>query len=153
MRKKTCCVTGHREIPADKRACVEAQLRRAVASALEEGYTCFLSGFAAGVDLTFAAIVAEYKAKGAPLSLEAVIPYAGRLNSRDPDFRKLLAVCDEVSVLCDSYSPGCYFARNRRLVDRSGLVIAVYDGRGKGGTRYTLDYAKAQGKEVRILSL
>ncbi len=153
MHEKTCCVTGHREIPEDKRAYVEAKLQKAVDSAVKEGYTRFLSGFAAGVDLAFAAIVAERKAQGCPLTLEAVIPYAGRLKSKDPAFQRLLAACDEVNLLCNAYSPSCYFLRNRRMVDESSLVIAVYNGQGSGGTFYTIDYARTQNKEVRMITI
>lgn len=61
MDKKTCCVTGHRNIPAERIAYVEQELRREVQAAIEDGYTRFISGFAEGADLMFAAIVAEQK--------------------------------------------------------------------------------------------
>ena len=38
---------------------MEQELRREVEEAIAEGYTRFISGFAEGVDLMFAAIVAE----------------------------------------------------------------------------------------------
>ena len=59
MAEKTCCVTGHRDIPEARIAYVEQELRREVEEAIAEGYTRFISGFAEGVDLMFAAIVAE----------------------------------------------------------------------------------------------
>lgn len=59
MEEKTCCVTGHRDIPVDRLAYVEQELRREVQAAIEDGFTRFISGFAEGVDLMFAAIVAE----------------------------------------------------------------------------------------------
>ncbi|WP_417092331.1 VirD4-like conjugal transfer protein, CD1115 family [Intestinimonas timonensis] len=72
---KTCCVTGHRDIPAEKKGLVEEALRREVAAAIEDGYTRFISGFAEGADLMFAAIVAEAKKENGSLFLEAAIPY------------------------------------------------------------------------------
>ena len=59
MAEKTCCVTGHRDIPEARIAYVEQELRREVEEAIAEGYTRFISGFAEGVDLMFAAIVVE----------------------------------------------------------------------------------------------
>lgn len=59
MIEKTCCVTGHRKIPADRLAYVEKALRKAIMDAVNDGYTRFISGGAAGTDLLFAAIVAE----------------------------------------------------------------------------------------------
>ena len=61
MQEKTCCVTGHRDIPQDKRTYVETELKKEVLAAIADGYTHFISGFAEGVDLTFAALVAEQK--------------------------------------------------------------------------------------------
>ena len=61
METKTCCVTGHRDIPKEYLDYVEQELRREVQAAIEDGYTRFISGFAEGADLMFAAIVAEEK--------------------------------------------------------------------------------------------
>lgn len=56
MGEKTCCVTGHRDVPVGKEQYVEEALRKEVLAAIAAGYTRFISGFADGVDLTFAAI-------------------------------------------------------------------------------------------------
>ena len=42
--------------------------------------------------------------------------------------------------------------RNRYMVDRSSLVLAVYDGM-LGGTMYTLTYAMRQGVRVVTMDL
>ena len=86
---KTCCVTGHRDIPVEKQGFVEDALRREVAAAIEDGYTRFISGFAAGVDLMFATVIAEAKKKNNGLFLEAAIPYAGRLKTKDKEFQNV----------------------------------------------------------------
>ena len=59
MFEKTCCVTGHRNIQEERSSYVEQELRREVLAAIQDGYTRFISGFAEGADLMFAAIVAE----------------------------------------------------------------------------------------------
>lgn len=153
MMEKTCCVTGHRNIPEDKRAYVETELKKEVLSAIEEGYTRFISGFAEGADLIFAAIVAELKTQGQSLLLEAAIPHAGRLKNKNQLFHKLITACDDVKVLCGSYSRGCYFARNRYMVDESSRVIAVYKGQESGGTFFTMQYARKQGRTLRIIKI
>ena len=38
---KTCCVTGHRDIPAEKKGLVEEALRREVAAAIEDFWHIF----------------------------------------------------------------------------------------------------------------
>lgn len=153
MIEKTCCVTGHREIPADKLAYVEAELRKAVMATVDDGYTRFISGGAAGADLIFAFIVAELKAQGYPLSLEAALPYSGRKKSKDQGFQKMLAACDEVKTFSERYNRGCYFVRNRYMVDESSRVIAVNDGRGSGGTIFTVQYARDKGKMVHVIKI
>ena len=138
---KTCCVTGHRDITMEKREYVEAALRREVEAAIQDGYTCFISGFAEGTDLIFAAAVAEAKRNNDGLFLEAAIPY------------ELLSACDGVKVISDHYVPSCYMNRNRYMVSQSQRVITVYDGRGKGGTLFTLRNAHILGREVRLIEI
>ena len=153
MIEKTCCVTGHRDIPEDKKEFVIAELEKEIRAAVADGYTRFISGFAEGTDLIFAALIIELKAQGHPLVLEAAIPYAGRLNSADPFFQKILSLCDRIKVLCEKSSRNCYYIRNRYMVDESSRVIAVYDGRKDGGTTYTINYANTQGRTVMVIEL
>lgn len=150
---KTCCVTGHRDISADKLGYVEQELRREVEEAIADGYTRFLSGFAEGTDLIFAALVAEEKARHPELFLEAALPYAGRLKTKDKRFHELLRLCDGLKVESQIYEPSCYMERNRYMVGQSQRVIAVYDGRKKGGTLFTMRYAHSLGRDVRVIAI
>lgn len=150
METKVCCVTGHRNIPAERIAYVEQELRREVLAAIEDGYARFISGFAEGVDLMFAAIVAEQKEHYPDLFLEAAIPYAGRLKTKNKRFHELLRACDGIKIVCQEYAPSCFLERNRYMVWESQRVIAVYDGRECGGTLFTMRYAHTLGKEVRV---
>lgn len=153
MIEKTCCFTGHREISPNRLAYVEMKLRKAIKTAVDDGYTRFITGGAAGADLLFAAIVAEMKEQGHPLYLEAALPYSNRKKSKDPDFQKILAACDAVKVISEQYNRGCYFARNRYMVDKSSRIIAVYDGRESGGTFYTMQYARTGGRAVQVIKI
>lgn len=145
---KTCCVTGHRDLSEEQRARIDELLRREILSAIEDGYTHFISGFAAGADLLFAEIVNELKASY-PITLEAAIPYPGRMKTPDKTFQRLIRCCDVVKIHADVYFKGCYMRRNCYMVDQSQRIIAVYDGRSTGGTAATVRYAK--GKEVRVV--
>ena len=143
---KTCCVTGHRAIPTERIPDIEMALKAEILLAIEDCHTHFISGFASGVDLMFAGLVAELKAD-CPLTLEAAIPYPGRMKTPDQVFQRLIGCCDVVRIHADRYSKGCYMVRNRYMVERSERVIAVYDGRSSGGTAATIKYA-AQFKRV-----
>ena len=153
MGGKICCVTGHRDIPADKMEYVARQLEQEVELAIQEGYTHFISGFARGADLLFARAVAVQKDKGAKLALEAAIPYRGRLHSREEGFQQLLGRCDRITVVSEEYFPGCYMRRNRYMVDKAQRVVAVYDGRKGGGTGATVAYAKKISRQLRVIWL
>ena len=153
MNEKTCCVTGHREISADRITYVEKELRCEILSAIEDGYTRFISGFAEGIDLMFASIVAEEKAQHPELFLEAAIPPAGRLKTPNQQFHELLQACNGVKVECEKYVPSCFMQRNRYMVHQSQRVIAVYDGRDHGGTLFTMRCAHTLGKEVHLIKV
>lgn len=40
--------------------------------------------------------------------------------------------------------------RNREMVDKADEVVAFWDGKSRG-TKITIDYAKAQGKPLRVI--
>ena len=148
---EVCAVTGHRHIKEAKREYVRQQLQGAIWQAVNDGYTWFVSGFADGVDLMFAGIVADIKEKDPSIILEAAIPYRDRLEEKDPLFMELLKQCDYVYVVREEYSPDCYLARNTYLVENAERVIAVYDGRRRSGTAQTIRIAREHGREVNII--
>ncbi len=148
----TCCVTGHRDIPENKTEAVRDFLRREILFAIGDGYTHFISGFAAGTDLIFAELVAEMK-ETYPITLEAAVPYRSRMYTSNKTFRRLINLCDVIKVHSEEYSKTCYMVRNRYMVDSSNRVIAVYDGREAGGTAATVNYARKFGKEIAFIDL
>ena len=150
---KSCCVTGHRNIPAEKIDYIKQELRKEIMLAFRDGCTHFISGFADGVDLLFAEIVAELKTKNPDISLEAAIPYRNRLKAKNNKFQKLIKVCDKVTVIAENYSKNCYMARNMYIVQQSQHIIAAYDGRESGGTEFTIRYGRTQGRVLRIINI
>ena len=151
-KRFTCCVTGHRRIPANQVEFIKAELEKAVLAAVEHGYTHFISGFASGVDLMFAEIVADLK-KTRPITLEAAIPCPGRMKTPDDTFQRLIGCCDVVKIHSDHYFKGCYGVRNRYMVDASSLVIAVWDERETGGTAATVRYAGTRKVVTQIINI
>ena len=59
-------------------------------------------------------------------------------------FSKIIKNADLVKEINDRYFTGCYQVRNEWMVDRTNLVIAVFNGQ-KSGTKNTVEYAKKQG--------
>lgn len=152
---QTCCVTGHRKIPIEKQELVEQALREEIHQAVQDGFTHFVSGFAEGTDLLFASIVAELMNENPDLSLEAAIPYRQRLIhlAEDNKTRDLLFACNVIGVHSEAYSSNSFFVRNRFMVKISERVIAVYDGRDRGGTVSTMRFAHSLQRELKTIHL
>ncbi|MFV0519989.1 MAG: SLOG family protein [Lachnospirales bacterium] len=152
MKGKTCSITGHRDVDNAKTDYVKKAIKDCVVELINQGYTHFISGFADGIDLYFAEIVAELK-KEYDITLEAAIPYRNRVNCKKAIFRNLLAECNIIGIHSEEYSKSSYLKRNRFMVEQSSLVICVYDGRETGGTFYTKEYAEKLNKEIKLIAV
>lgn len=151
--EKTCCITGHRDIPLDKLELVGRELQREIDEALQDGYRTFITGFAQGTDMLFARMVDARRGDYPDIFLEAALPYAGRIKQLTFDEKKRLNKCNGIKIICEKYHSGCFMQRNRYLVQSSSRVIAVYDGREKGGTLQTIRFARVNEKELRIIKI
>ena len=66
-----------------------------------------------------------------------------------PEKQDLRAFCNPDAI----YKPKSYFARNRDIVDMSDVMVACPPtdvDPGRGGTWYTINYARKQGKPIYI---
>lgn len=158
-REKTCCFTGHRSAKLpwganenDPRCLrLKADLADAVEAVYEGGVRHFICGMAEGCDIFFGEAVAALRRSHPDVTLEAAVPCpeqdlrwsAGSTERYD----RLLSECDKLTVVSPRYSPECMMRRNRYMVDRSGVVIAVFNG-SRGGTFNTLRYAVRCGLEI-----
>ena len=144
-RLHRCCFTGHRpeklkQSEAEVIAWLEAEIRKAI----DDGFVTFISGMARGVDIWAAEIVLRLKEEGLPVHLICASPFEGFERSWEADWKRRYAEvmqrADIVKFICTGYSRACFQIRNEWMVDRSGRVIAVYNG-APGGTKNTIDYA------------
>lgn len=103
--------------------------------------------------MLFAAIIADKKNVYPYIRLEAAIHYEGLLKTKNRVFQNLLKFYDRITVLSEAYIPSCYMLRNIYMVDESQMVIAVYDGRRKGGTWAAIWYAKLMKREAKIIQI
>lgn len=162
----TACCTGHRPqgFPfiyggSSKKYFAYLQLlRKIILKAINEyGVTHFISGMAEGVDLDFAEIVLSLRRTYKTIRLECAIPYSTQncgfhWESYDRYIR-ILKLANEVNYITKDYQKGCCLKRDRYMVDKSDFVIAVYNGQQKGGTYYTINYAKQLKRPIEILNL
>ena len=120
------------------------------------GIINFISGMAVGVDLDFAETVVKLK-NDFPITLECAIPCPNQtLNWYDKDklrYDSILKRADNVKLVSERYTAECMLKRNRYMVDKSELIIAVFNGIKKGGTWYTINYAKKENKVIVLIEL
>ena len=121
------------------------------------GADTFLCGGAKGADIICGELIlAEKQTTNPQLTLICAIPFREHAERWSFDWKlryhELLKGADKIVQVCDTYQRGCFHIRNRYLVDNCDLLIAIYNGEDKGGTAYTVNYAKQQGKEIVILN-
>ena len=163
--EKTCCFTGHRpdklpwgEEESDPRC---LRLKEAVARAVEDAYVSgvrrFITGMARGVDLYCAEAVLALREAEPDIALECARPCETQADSwpeaERARYQSILEQCNLETLVQHSYDRFCMIRRNRYMVDRSGLLIAVYNGVPKGGTFQTMAYAMKKGLDTVILDL
>ena len=145
---RTCAFTGHRNL---KNTNFDASLLdRTIGHLIKNGTDTFLCGMAMGFDLESAQSVIMHK-KNYDVKLIACIPCDNQTERFSESARKLyervLSRCDEVITLSDFYYPGCMHERDRYMVDNSDLIVSFLR-KEKGGTFYTVNYARRQNKKI-----
>ncbi|MBE6719143.1 MAG: DUF1273 domain-containing protein [Ruminococcaceae bacterium] len=155
-RNNTCCFTGHRpellNVEEDKiRVWLEVQIRVAAS----KGYVYYISGMQRGVDIYAAETVLKLKSEGLPIKLICACAWNGMETKWEQNWHDMYyAITEEADEVCYiSKKPGkkAFFERDCWMVDRSSLLLAVYNGIN-GGTKHTIDYASQQGVEVRMMN-
>ena len=86
---------------------------------------------------------------------DSVLPFEGQADrwsdSARERYHAILKQADFVEYVSREYYDGCMLARNRRLVDRAGILLAVYNGERRGGTAATVRYAQKMGREIIMI--
>ena len=154
IKERCCCFTGHRILSDAEKEQLRVLLREEMERLIEEGFTTFLSGGALGFDTLAAQEVLRLRAeRSEQIALVLVLPCLGqesRWPAQDVDlYHEILRSADEVIYTGDVYEPGCMFVRNRYLVNRSSACLCcLRENATRGGTAYTVRYAKKQGIEI-----
>ena len=151
MKEKTVCFTGHRKIPSESIPELSRRLKNILLRLIEEGYMYFGAGGALGFDTLAAQCVLSLRKWYPHIKLILVLPCTAQTKGWSKDdiavYEEIKNQADKVVYTSHNYFRGCMFKRNRHLVNSSSVCIA-YLTQEKGGTAYTVNYAKKQGLTV-----
>lgn len=163
-KEKTVCFSGHRpeKLPDNgQRNSVSMQVIRSliyqeIIKSIDDGYTCFITGLARGIDLIAGELVLNIKRKNPSISLVAVIPYPEQQDTVH-GFDKFVYGCileeaNEVIQLSERYYTGCLSKRNQFMINNSSKLIAAVDDY-KSGTGQTIRLAQKKGIEVALINV
>ena len=150
MKNQTCCFTEHGNLPAIQ-VFLKSKLKKEIEGLIKNGVIYYGSGGAIGFDTLAALTVLELRKKHPQIKLIMVLPCREqdeKWSERDKQvYAFILQNADKIVYTSEHYHSGCMHERNRYLVDYSGHCI-VYLTESKGGTAYTVDYAKQKGLEI-----
>ena len=159
----TCAFTGHRpgkfpwKYDESAAGCValKAALTEQITAMIGRGITDFISGMALGTDMFCAEIVLALRARNSALRLHCALPCKSQADrwttaSRE-QYQEILAKANFVDLVSQDYTPDCMLKRNRFMVDRAAILLAVYNGEACGGTAATIRYARKLGRELFIM--
>ena len=164
MLDSCCAFTGHRphKLPwryneADSRClALKAALSEQITRLVDAGVTDFYSGGADGVDCWASLIVLELKKKNPVLKLHLILPHEGQADrwndSAQDRYHSILEKADSVEYVSREYYDGCMLDRNHRLIEATGVLLAVYNGEWRGGTAATVRYARKLDRRIIILN-
>ena len=150
-----CCFTGHRRIRPEIMPELSALLDRVLDTLINDGVTEFRTGGAVGFDTLAALKVLEKREKYPQIKLVLYLPCRNQAERWDAEcqafYSHILTEADGMVYVCERYRAGCMQERNQRLVQGSHFCIG-YCTSARGGSAYTLDYARNHGLRVINLS-
>ena len=152
LRQRTCCFTGHRDIPEKDLSGILERTEQAVRRLIERGVIFFGVGGAIGYDTEVAKLLLRLRATDYPqIKVILVYPfesYTSRWSGEQrAEYARLLPQYDKTVCVAQRASREAYLARDRHLADGSAYCIA-YCTRDSGGTAYTLRYAQEKGLKI-----
>ncbi|MEY8313525.1 SLOG family protein, partial [Oscillospiraceae bacterium 42-9] len=115
------------------------------------GIIRYCAGGALGFDTLAAETVLRLRETYSELRLILVLPCKDQTRgwkAKDVDkYEKIRQRADETVYTSEIYATGCMHKRNRHLVDCSSVCVC-YQTQFRGGTAYTVNYARTHGLAI-----
>lgn len=131
---------------------LKSDLKFVINDLIENKINTFYIGLAEGFDIISGEILLECQSEiKEKINIVCVSPFENFIDSFDEDWKfranNLIKKSDRVKFISPNYKRGIFYKRNRYMVDNSSILICYYDGKS-GGTKYTIDYAKAENLNI-----
>lgn len=164
MKINTACFTGNRiqRLPFifnennKESNLIKQRLEEEIKKALANGYNHFISTIQLGIDMWAAEIVLRIKKFYPEVILEASLPYENQANfwteSQREQYFNILSKCDYINYTSTRYTASCSKLASIYMIDKSSLLIAVYDENDKE-TMAIIDYAENKGLSLVKISI
>lgn len=156
MRERTCCFTGHRDLPMNGQKEIGAKLEQTIINLIDRGIRFYGAGGARGFDTLAAQSVLKLKTNYPNIKLILVLPCLTQTRgwgAKDiAEYEHIKAQADKVVYTSQEYTEGCMQKRNRHLVNHSSVCVC-YLMKNSGGTAYTVDYAEKNRLEIINLAI
>ena len=133
MKEKTCCFTGHRDIPSGANQRIFAKTEEMVESLIKKGYLYFGAGGALGFDTIAAFAVLKLKERYPNVRLILVLPCLAQTRGWSREdveiYEDIKSKADKVVYTSQEYTRGCIeLAKDRkhtRPVDSSVRMLEL----------------------------
>lgn len=172
MIYKSACVTGHRKIFGSYQGPVWNLIEATLKQKMEDAYTkqnvrTFICGGAVGVDQLFGKLAIQLRNAKAEdrilpgdddVHLVIARPFPKQADNWPDRVKNFYTwMCEKADRVFDvstgEYTKEKMIRRDKKMVDLSDFVIAVWDGRKSGGTYETMKYANSKGKKILVLTV
>lgn len=155
LKAKTCCFTGHRNIPDNEIENIQFRLKAILETLIKSGIIFYGFGGAYGFDVLSAKAVLNIKETNPYVKLILVQPCLNQTrfwsDKNIEEYNLIKSKCDKVKCLSEKYYNGCMQVRNKHLVENSSVCIA-YLTQNSGGTLFTVNYARSKGLKIYNLA-
>ncbi|MBQ8780088.1 MAG: DUF1273 family protein [Oscillospiraceae bacterium] len=165
-KAKTVCFTGHRpeKLPgggADDALVtkvIKSMLCKHIIDSINEGYDCFITGMARGIDLWAGELVLSERQRfpSKDIKLFAAIPHvghgAGLKGYEKWTYGNIMQKANGHIYLNERYTRSCMLERNEFMVNHSSRLIAAVDSYASG-TGQTVRLAQKQGLDIKLIDL
>ncbi len=146
-KNKTVAVSGHRNLSYGINKDI---VEKTFLSLIERGFDTFLVGMAIGFDTLCFNILSELRNKY-DIKIIACIPCLDQSlkfsESSKTEYTEMLKISDDKVLISLNYTKNCMLDRNVYMVNNSSVLVA-YIRENKGGTYFTVNYAKNENKEI-----